>query len=591
MTINSQPLGRAATSTDLQPSLPLKSSGKKIIINVSLITMAILSFAPQVQSQAVTYTEQQQALAEFGKHVFFDEDMSTPSNAQGCVSCHDPNQGWTFPDSDTNLGPVGSPGAQPDDRGKIKPPTVAYGSFARHFQPCNENNPFGLVEWCGGVFWDGRAEGTGPVGSYPEGDGAVSETVTMESLRLRKIRVGWNSYIDLEQEYAPFLGALADQALNPAQPGIEQNAGERKICMKVKGAHKRLYEKAFGEPVSCSTNPNRLDHKMVFRRVALALSAYQGSPDVNSFSSLRDLALYRELGCKGEVDFASYASTQLCNQLENVKPDQATWGEFPLAFVGTGLKPYEIREINRGHDIFYGIESAPDSLNDGNPGPLRQNASGPIVTGNPQFAGRGIAALCVACHADRPFVDDGTEPRQLYTDQGYHNIGVPFNRDIPNTVKGEIAGLVGHVSHNFYSGTEIHPGEFRSPTLREVAKGEEPNFVKAFAHNGYFKSLEGIIHFYGSRDLKKRCDHVPEGERRPNPIPFGNPFIANYDVIDSPVANATEAEARASDCWPEPEFFNAAPIVVGQFDFYPEEEKALAAYIRALSDTHIAATP
>lgn len=542
----------------------------------------VATFLPVTTADArpVTFNTQQQVLATFGKHVFFDESLSTPGNKQGCVSCHAPEQGWTFPDSETNLGPVGAPGAKPGDRGKIKPPTVAYGSFVRHFQPCNEGNIFGIPEWCGGLFWDGRAEGTAPDGAYPQGNGAVSESVAWEDLQLNPRYYG---------DYAAFLGPLTDQALNPAQrPNVEQNAGEKKVCQQVKTAkYKKLYEQAFGEPVNCQNNPKHNPaYRVAFKRIALSLAAYQTSPDVNSFSSLRDLALYRELGCKGEVDYAEYVTPEICNALAWLKQDQNTWGKFPLAFVGLGLDAAEIRKINRGHDIFYGISSARGDLNDGNPGD-RGLANGPISTGNPSFSGVGINALCVVCHADNPG-DDGTEPRQLYTDQAYHNIGIPYNREIPDTLKGEIIGLKGHVDYNT-SGSELHEGEFRSPTLRDVAKGEEDGFIKAYAHNGYFKSLKGIIHFYGSRDLKKRCDFVPQDEQRR--VALGGPVIANYEVIDYPIVNATEAEAHANDCWPEPEFFNAAGFVVGQFDFYPEEEEALAAYIRALSDTHIAKAP
>src|SRR4029077_4184030 len=37
---------------------------------------------------------------------------------------------------------------------------------------------------------------------------------------------------------------------------------------------------------------------------------------------------------------------------------------------------------------------------------------------------------------------------------------------------------------------------FRVPTLRNVDKRPYPTFVKAYGHNGYFKSLKSIVHFY-----------------------------------------------------------------------------------------------
>ena len=33
-----------------------------------------------------------------------------------------------------------------------------------------------------------------------------------------------------------------------------------------------------------------------------------------------------------------------------------------------------------------------------------------------------------------------------------------------------------------------------------------PNFVKAYMHNGYFKSLKEVVHFYNTRDVLPRCE-------------------------------------------------------------------------------------
>ncbi|MFV8818734.1 cytochrome c peroxidase [Haliea sp. E17] len=534
--------------------------------NMLVLGAALGFLAAGSNAQPLVYTPQQQILADLGKEVFFDESLSTPGNKQGCVSCHAPERGWTFPDAAVNLGPVGNPGALPHARGKIKPPTVAYASFVRHFQPCNIGNPGG-GRWCSGLFWDGRAEGTEPFGTYPEGDRAVSESVSWEELQLDGIYLA---------EYSDFLGPLTDQALNPAQFGIEQNAGEKKVCQQVKTAkYKRLYRQAFGERINCEEEPeDNPAFRVAFKRIALSLSAYQGSPDVNAFSSLRDLALYKELDCGGDAGFSEYASAQDCLDLAEAKPDVTTWGQFPLAFVGLGLPDEQIRKINRGHDLFYGVATAADDLNDGNPGPLRGNSSGPLGGGPASYDGVGTNAQCSECHSDNPGLDDGTEPRQGYADQAYHIIGIPFNRQIPNTLKGEVTGIFDHVSFRSDRPNDrlTVPGRFRTPTMREVGKGDnlhDAGFVKAFAHNGYFKSLEGIINFYGTRDLKPACeDVVPE-------------------IID-----ATEAEAMANVCWPEPEFPNPGTFAgVGILDLYPEEEAALAAYIRALTDTHIAEAP
>ena len=45
-------------------------------------------------------------------------------------------------------------------------------------------------------------------------------------------------------------------------------------------------------------------------------------------------------------------------------------------------------------------------------------------------------------------------------------------------------------------------GKHKVPSLRNVDLRPYPGFVKAYGHNGYFKSLEDIVHFYNTRDVQ-----------------------------------------------------------------------------------------
>ena len=48
-------------------------------------------------------------------------------------------------------------------------------------------------------------------------------------------------------------------------------------------------------------------------------------------------------------------------------------------------------------------------------------------------------------------------------------------------------------------------------TLRNVDKRPFEGFIKAFGHNGFFKSLEEVVHFYNTRDVESWPDpEVPE---------------------------------------------------------------------------------
>jgi cytochrome c peroxidase len=54
-------------------------------------------------------------------------------------------------------------------------------------------------------------------------------------------------------------------------------------------------------------------------------------------------------------------------------------------------------------------------------------------------------------------------------------------------------------------------GKHKVPSLRNVDLRPYDGFVKAFGHNGYFKSLEEITHFYNTRDVEAwPAPEVPE---------------------------------------------------------------------------------
>jgi cytochrome c peroxidase len=99
-------------------------------------------------------------------------------------------------------------------------------------------------------------------------------------------------------------------------------------------------------------------------------------------------------------------------------------------------------------------------------------------------------------------------------------------------------------------------GKHKVPTLRNVDLRPAGESVKAYGHNGYFKSLEGIVHFYNTRDVKPVCPEL-----------------------------YTEAEALAAGCWPAPEVAATVNLEeLGDLGLTPEEEAAIVAYLKTLSD-------
>jgi cytochrome c peroxidase len=120
-------------------------------------------------------------------------------------------------------------------------------------------------------------------------------------------------------------------------------------------------------------------------------------------------------------------------------------------------------------------------------------------------------AMCSGCHLSEPS-EEGQPP--LFTDFTYDNIGVPKNPLNPfysatrnyNPAGSEWVdtGLGGFLQAAGFPEEVYMPewGKQKVPTLRNVAKAPYPGFVKAYAHNGVFKSLEEIVHFYNTRDVE-----------------------------------------------------------------------------------------
>jgi cytochrome c peroxidase len=132
------------------------------------------------------------------------------------------------------------------------------------------------------------------------------------------------------------------------------------------------------------------------------------------------------------------------------------------------------------------------------------------------FKGKG---KCANCHLASPG-KNGEPP--LFTDFTYDNLGIPKNPANPfyaeldfnpageNWIDPGLGGFLAQVPE-YASLAEENYGKHKVPTLRNVDKRPSPEFVKAYGHNGYFKSLKEIVHFYNTRDVAPwPAPEVPE---------------------------------------------------------------------------------
>lgn len=160
-------------------------------------------------------------------------------------------------------------------------------------------------------------------------------------------------------------------------------------------------------------------------------------------------------------------------------------------------------------------------------------------------------AKCARCH-----IASGRQP--LFTDFTYDNLGVPVNPLNPayladNTFRDRGLGAFLEQTGRAF---EDEDGKVKVPTLRNVDLRPFAGAVKAYTHNGYFKSLWSLVHFYNTRDVLPEC-----------PGPYA------------------EEQALQADCWPAPEWpENVNRDELGNLGLDFAEEMAIVAFLQTLSD-------
>ncbi|PKO06107.1 MAG: cytochrome C [Chloroflexi bacterium HGW-Chloroflexi-3] len=254
---------------------------------------------------------------------------------------------------------------------------------------------------------------------------------------------------------------LAEQAQGPFLNPLEQAIPNAQVlCIRIKQAdYAGLFKEVWGDrSLDCAK-----DSAGVYERIGRSVAAYERSAEVNPFSSKFDIFWDNAVMAGKDVSKIKFSGG---------------------GGMGSGMGPGGggIADPNRWQN-FRNLGLA--AFND----PSRAN--------------------CASCHSIEP----GSAGYPLFTSFTYDNVGMPKNPDNPFYTMPEVwnpdgADFVDYGLGGFLKGAgypevvyQQELGKMKVPSLRNVDLHASEDFVKAYGHNGYFKSLEDIILFYSWRGL------------------------------------------------------------------------------------------
>jgi cytochrome c peroxidase len=333
-------------------------------------------------------------------------------------------------------------------------------------------------------------------------------------------------------------GRANDAVIQAQSPFINPNemncANPDEVVRKLRASPSaRLFEAAFGNDIFRRSTPE------IYEGMAKSIAAYEASPEVSPFTSKYDAWL------EGKA---------------TLTPDELLGLRLCTGTLG----------------------GRPNSL------PFRKSAH------------------CMDCHA---LSTDLGKSRDLWTNSCYANLGVPRNpwnpyytmtesKANPRGNNPDGARYLDHgLGSSFYSGFPFLPsfiasldplrinGTFKAPSLRNVDKRPSPSFVKAYMHNGAFKSLKEVVHFYNTRNLTT-CPGEVIDFSRPDPYAHlkGTPLWPRPECLDpntlvNPAGAASGAKLGQGS--------NKADLdaeQIGNLHLSDIQEDAIVAFLKTLSD-------
>lgn len=451
-------------------------------------------------------TIEQQALAEWrvlpianstrmhqvrllGKILLFDKNLSVNRN-EACSFCHMPDTDFTGPISILNQTTVAYPGSVRSRFGHRKPQSYTYSPF----YPVLTYNK-AQQDFYGGNFWDLRA--TGYKLQNPAAEQAQDPPVDPNEMALPD--PACLVYRLSQSAYRPFFESIwGAQAFRIQWPSnVEQ------VCKTPGPAHA-----SDPFPVHLS-KVDRGQSDSAYDQFGLAVAVYEASPEVSPFTAKFDYAL--------------------------ANPDKAVLSADELA----------------GWTLFRGKGMCNTCHLDGTENTSKQRRAAPMAPVNaasvaPLFTDFTSNNLGIPLNPAVPFYSENQPDKAGYAAN-------PAGRNFIDRGVGDFLRGPANVNSEWKQYAGSFDGKFQTTTLRNVDKRPRPDFVKAYMHNGYLKSLKEVVHFYNTRDTLPRCKSAD----------------------DSGVKVA---------CWPAPEVPQNLNKTIGSLGLTAREEDQIVAFLKTLTD-------
>jgi len=449
----------------------------------------------QWQALPINSSTRMQQARILGKLLLFDKNLSVNRN-EACSFCHMPETDFTGPIPLLNATTVSYPGSVHSRFGHRKPQTYTYAPFYPVLQYNQTQQDF-----YGGNFWDLRATGyklQNPAAEQAQDPPVDPNEMGMPDTACVVHRVSESQYRSL------FETVWGVQAFVIKWPS---NVAE--VCSRP------------GPPSAVDPFPVHLSREdrgradSTYDQFGLSIALYEVSPEVSPFTSKFDYAL--------------------------AHPDQQVLS--PDELVGWNLFPGKAI-CNTCH-----LDGTASTAKQTHPSPIRLAEAASVA---PLFTDFTSANLGLPKNPAVPYYDENKPDKYGYAPN-------PMGLSFIDKGVGDFLRSPGNPDSDWKQYADSFDGKFQTSTLRNVDKRPRPDFVKAYMHNGYLKSLKEVVHFYNTRDILPRCKGA-----------------------DDP--------GQKISCWPAPEVAANVDQTVGRLGLTDKEEDQIVAFLTTLTDGYVPPT-